>query len=99
MTETVLELEALPPGLVLDGEFVARRDGDPHFPEVCARADRDASIPITFVAFDVLRIDGENMMDASFEERRAAAVPDGWIRVRSRGRVGSRPRMGTGSRK
>jgi ATP-dependent DNA ligase len=36
--------------------------------------NRDASIPITFVAFDVLRIDGKNMMDASFEERRAALV-------------------------
>jgi bifunctional non-homologous end joining protein LigD len=75
MTETVPELTALPPGLVLDGEIVAWRDGDPYFPDVCARVlNRDASIPITFVAFDVLRIDGENMMDASFEERRAALV-------------------------
>jgi ATP-dependent DNA ligase len=36
--------------------------------------NRDASIPITFAAFDVLRMDGENMMDTSFEERRAALV-------------------------
>jgi ATP-dependent DNA ligase len=65
-----------PPGLLLDGELVAWRDGDPYFPDVCARVlNRDASIPITFVAFDVLRIDGENTMDASFEERRAAARP------------------------
>jgi bifunctional non-homologous end joining protein LigD len=75
MTELLPELAALPPGLVLDGEIVAWRDGDPYFPDVCARVlNRDASIPITFVAFDVLRIDGENMMDASFEERRAALV-------------------------
>jgi bifunctional non-homologous end joining protein LigD len=75
MTETVPELAALPPGLVLDGELVAWRDGDPYFPDVCARVlNRDASIPITFVAFDVLRMDGENMMDAWFEERRAALV-------------------------
>ena len=76
MTELLPELAALPPGLVLDGELVASRDGGPYFPNVCARVlNRDASIPITFVAFDVLRIDGENMMDASFEERRAAARP------------------------
>jgi bifunctional non-homologous end joining protein LigD len=75
MTHAVPELAALPPGLVLDGELVAWRDGDPYFPDVCARVlSRDASIPITFVAFDVLRIDGENMVDASFEERRAALV-------------------------
>ena len=75
MTEAVPELAALAPGLVLDGELVAWRDGDPYFPDVGARVlNRDASIPITFVAFDVLRIDGENMMDASFEERRAALV-------------------------
>jgi bifunctional non-homologous end joining protein LigD len=75
MTELLPELAALPPGLMLDGELVAWRDGDPYFPDVCARVlNRDASIPITFVAFDVLRIDGKNMMDASFEERRAALV-------------------------
>ena len=60
MTELLPELAALPPGLVLDGELVAWRDSDPYFPDVCARVlNRDASIPITFVAFDVLRIDGE----------------------------------------
>ena len=75
MTDAVPELADLPAGLVLDGELVAWRDGDRYFPDVCARVlNRDASIPITFVAFDVLRMDGENMMDASFEERRAALV-------------------------
>ena len=75
MTELLPELAALPPGLLLDGELVAWRNGDPYFPDVCARVlNRDASIPITFVAFDVLRMDGKNMMDASFEERRAALV-------------------------
>jgi bifunctional non-homologous end joining protein LigD len=76
MTELLPELRGLPAGLLLDGELVASRDGDPYFPDVCARVlNRDASIPITFVAFDVLRIEGENTMDASFEERRAAARP------------------------
>jgi bifunctional non-homologous end joining protein LigD len=75
MTELLPELASLPAGLALDGELVAWRDGDPYFPDVCARVlNRDASIPITFVAFDVLRIDGKNMMDASFEERRATLV-------------------------
>jgi bifunctional non-homologous end joining protein LigD len=75
MTALLPELRGLPAGLVLDGEVVAWRDGDPYFPDVCARVlNRDASIPITFVAFDVLRIDGKNMMDASLEERRAALV-------------------------
>src|SRR4029450_759191 len=75
MTELLPGLGGLPTGLVLDGELVAWRDGDPYFPDVCARVlNRDACIPITFVAFDVLRIDGKNMMDASFEERRAALV-------------------------
>src|SRR6188768_1685080 len=74
-TERLPELGGLPAGLVLDGELVAWRDGDPYFPDVCARVlNRGASIPITFVAFDVLRIHGKNMMDASFEERRAALV-------------------------
>jgi bifunctional non-homologous end joining protein LigD len=75
MAELLPELGSLPSGLMLDGELVAWRDGDPYFPDVCARVlNRDASIPITFVAFDVLRIDGKNMMDASFEERRAALI-------------------------
>jgi bifunctional non-homologous end joining protein LigD len=75
MAELLPEMATLPPGLLLDGELVAWRDGDPYFPDVCARVlNRDTSIPIAFVAFDVLRMDGKNMMDASFEERRAALV-------------------------
>jgi bifunctional non-homologous end joining protein LigD len=75
MTAVLPELRGLPEGLVLDGELVAWRDGDPYFPDVCARVlNRDASIPITFVAFDVLSIDGENMMGASFAERRATLI-------------------------
>jgi hypothetical protein len=50
--------------------------------------NRDASIPITFVAFDVLRIDGKNMMDASFEERRAPSFGSpGSANLRRRGNV------------
>jgi ATP-dependent DNA ligase len=80
MTELLPELVALPPGLLLDGELVVWRDGDPYFPLVCQRVlNRDASIPITFVAFDVLRIDGENMTRPS---RRAVPPSFGFPCVR-----------------
>ncbi|HSC85807.1 MAG TPA: hypothetical protein VLC09_00990 [Polyangiaceae bacterium] len=75
MTHAVPELEALPPGLVLDGELVAWRDGDPYFADVCARVlNRDGSIPITLIVFDVLRIDGESLLGAHFDERRDLLV-------------------------
>lgn len=75
MTHTVPELEAVPPGLVLDGELVAWRDGDPYFPDVCARVlNRDLAIAITLIVFDVLRIDGESLLGARFDERRDLLV-------------------------
>ena len=75
MTDAVRELAALPPGLVFDGELVAWRDGDPYFPDVWARVlNGDISIPITFIAFDVLRIDGRDMTSAPFDERRETLV-------------------------
>jgi bifunctional non-homologous end joining protein LigD len=35
MTAFVPELRELPPGVVLDGELVAWREGEPYFPFVC----------------------------------------------------------------
>jgi bifunctional non-homologous end joining protein LigD len=59
MTPVLPELQALPAGLVLDGELVAWKDGEPHFPLVCRRVlNRDMSIPLTFVIFDVLQHKG-----------------------------------------
>jgi len=73
MTHAVLELEALPPGLVLDGELVAWADGQPYFPDVCHRIlNRDVSIQLTFVAFDVLQIGGDDLISAPYSERREA---------------------------
>ena len=53
MTPVLPELRALPAGLVLDGE-VAWKGSEPHFPLVCRRVlNRDMSIPLTYVIFDV----------------------------------------------
>jgi ATP-dependent DNA ligase len=54
MTAVLPELRALPRGLVRDGELVAWKDGEPHFPLVCGRVlNYDLSVPVTFVAFDL----------------------------------------------
>ena len=59
MTSVLPELRALPAGPVLDGELVAWRGDEPYFPHVCRRVlNRDTSVPLTFVVFDVLRHKG-----------------------------------------
>jgi bifunctional non-homologous end joining protein LigD len=69
---TLPELRSLPAGLVLDGELVAWRGSEPYFPLVCRRVlNRDMSIPLTFVAFDLLRADGQDLTDRPYIERRA----------------------------
>ena len=56
MSAVLPELRVLPPELVLDGELVAWRGGEPSFPLVCRRVlNRDTSVFLTFVIFDVLR--------------------------------------------
>ena len=72
MTAAAPELADLPAGLVLDGELVAWRNGEPYFPDVCHRVlNRDMTIPLTFVVFDLLAVDGTDMTGAPFRERRA----------------------------
>jgi len=73
MTLQLLELSDLPDALVLDGEVVAfNRDGLPHFPDVCRRMlHHDETVPITFVAFDVLHHDGQDITSWPYFERRA----------------------------
>src|SRR6187397_2181602 len=73
MAKHVPELECLPRGLVLDGELVAFNEhGAPHWPLVCERVlHGKRSIPITFVAFDVLRVDGHDVMSNPWSKRRA----------------------------
>ena len=73
MTERVPELEQLPRGLVLDGELVAfDENGAPDWPLLCGRMlHGNPSIPVTFVAFDVLRVDGHDLTRSRWEQRRS----------------------------
>jgi bifunctional non-homologous end joining protein LigD len=71
MTFVLPELNALPSGLVLDGELVAWKGSEPYFPLICRRVlNRDASVPVTLVVFDVLRRDGEDLTQRPYAERR-----------------------------
>lgn len=73
MTTALPELRGLPSGLVLDGELVAWKDREPYFPLVCRRVlNRDASVPITFVVFDLLWREGDDLTPCPYSERRAA---------------------------
>jgi bifunctional non-homologous end joining protein LigD len=64
----------------LDGEIVALRDGRPSFPALQQRMhvqhDRQArslanSVPVTYLIFDVLYLDGKSCLDLPYGERRA----------------------------
>jgi bifunctional non-homologous end joining protein LigD len=71
MTALLPELADLPAEAILDGEIVASADGRPHFPLVCDRLlHRDKSIPLTYVIFDLLALDGEPTMSLLYRERR-----------------------------
>ena len=72
MSDRVPELRELPPGLVLDGELVAFNDGGaPHWPLVVERVlHGNTAIPLTFVAFDLLRVDGHNLTCNPWSQRR-----------------------------
>jgi bifunctional non-homologous end joining protein LigD len=72
MTDRVPELRELPPGLVLDGELVAfNAAGAPHWPLVVERVlHGNTAIPVTFVAFDLLRVDGHDITCNPWSQRR-----------------------------
>lgn len=70
MAQRLPELERLPPGLVLDGEVIAFRNGEPWFPGVCDRILHGRDIPIVFVAFDLLNCDGESLLRTPYSGRR-----------------------------
>ena len=72
MTGALPELRALPTGLVLDGELVAWKGSEPYFPLVCRRVlNRDTSVPLTFVVFDVRRHRGKDLTGRPYRERRS----------------------------
>ena len=71
MTTVLPELRSLPTGLVLDGELVAWKGSEPYFPLICRRVlNRDMSIPTTYIVFDLLRLDGTDVTERLYSERR-----------------------------
>jgi bifunctional non-homologous end joining protein LigD len=72
MTPLVPELATFPVPGVFDGELIAFEDGRTDFVALTDRMllTRDPSIPIAFVAFDLLSLDGENTMAKPYWQRR-----------------------------
>ncbi len=92
ITARVPELVALAGDLtagtaVIDGEAVALRpDGRPHpFQVTSARmaSQSDASVPLTAFLFDLLHVDGEDLIDRPADERfgRLAAIVPGGVLI------------------
>jgi len=71
MTALLPELSDLPADTVFDGEIVAFENGRPHFPLVCDRLlHGDRSVPLNYVIFDVLRLEGDPNLRLPYRERR-----------------------------
>jgi ATP-dependent DNA ligase len=72
MTSLVPELAALPDGLAVDGELVAfGSDGLPSFPRLCDRMLYGKHrIEVMLVVFDVLVIEGRDVIRRPYWERR-----------------------------
>ena len=83
-------------GAVVDGEIVALVEGRPSFERLQSRInllnDRDIeravkAIPVTFIAFDVVYVDGRSVVDVAIEERKRTLeeliVPAPFLRVSS----------------
>jgi bifunctional non-homologous end joining protein LigD len=71
MTALLQDLSDLPADTVFDGEIVAFENGHPHFPLVCDRLlHGDRSVPLTYVIFDVLTLEGEPTLRLPYRERR-----------------------------
>jgi bifunctional non-homologous end joining protein LigD len=72
MTDLVPELASIPAEGVFDGELVAFDEtGKPSWPLLCRRIlHRERDIPITFVLFDVLVHQSDNVMSLPYTERR-----------------------------
>jgi bifunctional non-homologous end joining protein LigD len=72
MTEHVGFLAELPARAILDGELVALdEDGKPDFSQLCECVlMRRTPAPLTFMAFDVLSVDGRNVTTLAYRERR-----------------------------
>jgi hypothetical protein len=68
----VPQLSALPVAATFDGELVAfGDDGRPDFPLLCERMlMRKRGIPITYMVFDLLSLEGRSLLRAPYSERR-----------------------------
>ena len=73
MTDLLPELASFPVFGIFDGELVAfDSEGVPDFPLVCERMlMRRRHIPVVYVIFDVLSIEGASLMHAPYSDRRA----------------------------
>jgi len=75
MTPCLPELRRLREGLVLDGELVAWKGKEPWFPNLRRRIlTNDLSVAVTFVAFDLLHLDGTDLNERTYCERRDLLV-------------------------
>jgi bifunctional non-homologous end joining protein LigD len=72
MTEQVGFLARLPAQAVLDGELVSLdADAKPDFPQLCERIlQRHSSVPLMYMVFDVLSVEGESVVSRPYRERR-----------------------------
>jgi bifunctional non-homologous end joining protein LigD len=73
MTNLLPELAALPADVQLDGELIAwGDDNNPDFHRLSRRMlHGDSTIPVTYMAFDVLALDGEPTLRLPYAVRHA----------------------------
>ena len=72
------ELLTLAPGTVLDGEIVAMSGGRPDMQALLSRLQKGsgslppprATVPVTYIVFDILEKEGKPLIDLPFLERR-----------------------------
>jgi len=93
------ELQGLPEcaavqNAILDGEIVVFKGGKPSFPSVMSRDNlRDTariervqgSLPVNYMVFDLLHLDGKDLTDQPLEERqyllRSRIAPGAWLHL------------------
>jgi bifunctional non-homologous end joining protein LigD len=114
MTDLLPELASFPTFGTFDGELVAfDSTGVPDFPRVCERMlMRRRQVPVVYVVFDVLSLEGVSLMREPYSERRTRlesldlngpywrtpeAYDDGAAPLRRRVRTRARGRLGEAS--
>lgn len=73
MTRLLPELHEWTLEGIFDGELVALVDGRPCFDALCARLlHGDTSVRVSYVVFDLLELEGESLLNATYARRREA---------------------------